>query len=358
MLAVTVLLSHTWFLWFGLGSPTFVQKIGIGNFGVMGFFVLSGFIIAEAVDVFYPGRPGAFIANRALRLIPAYWAAAVLSIAVHAALSHFGVLKLPDYNTPPPIMFDARNYLVQITAIVPVVNFNRFLPRIEWYYFVRFAWAIFVEFAFYLYVTACMLAWPIFRRVLSLTVYVSLCAAAAIAIHLANEYVRHLHDTFHHVPYFVLGVAFYAVVTRTRTAAGWLFMIVGYILVGLHFARYTQGQVPASEDWQTHLFAAEVLTPWCAMMLIPLLMLVLATRHPSSGVIEVDRKIGDLTYPLYLNHYAVLVAAYSLLPSQSFWTQATAVIASLIVSIIMKRIVEQPLVAIRNRLRGTTLTVQ
>jgi peptidoglycan/LPS O-acetylase OafA/YrhL len=356
MLAAVVLLSHTWFLWFGTSSPPFVQRIGIGNFGVMGFFVLSGFIIAEAIDVFYPRRPGAFLANRVLRLFPAYWAAAILSVAVHGVLSHFGILKLPDYETPPAIMYDWRNYLVQITAIVPVLNFNRFLPRIEWYYFVRFAWAIFVEFAFYLYVAICMTAWPAFRRFMGLTAYVSLCAAAALAIHLTHEHGRHLHDAFQHVPYFVLGVAFYAVMTRPRNAAGWSFLVAGYLLAGMHFARYTQGQPSAWGNWTANFFTPEVLAPWCAMMLIPLIMLALATwRRAPPHITEMDRKLGDLTYPLYLNHYAVLVLVYSLVSVSSLWAQVVAIIGSIAVAMAMKSIVEQPLTSVRNSLRGTPL---
>ena len=52
----------------------------------MGFFVLSGFIIAEAIDVFYQRPAAAFLLNRVLRLGPPYWVAVIVSIAVHVGL--------------------------------------------------------------------------------------------------------------------------------------------------------------------------------------------------------------------------------------------------------------------------------
>jgi peptidoglycan/LPS O-acetylase OafA/YrhL len=39
-----------------------------GNVAVLVFFALSGFVITEAVDSIYRGRPGAFLTNRLLRI--------------------------------------------------------------------------------------------------------------------------------------------------------------------------------------------------------------------------------------------------------------------------------------------------
>jgi peptidoglycan/LPS O-acetylase OafA/YrhL len=50
---------------------------------VMAFFILSGFIISEARNVFHYHRPWEFIANRLLRLAPSYLLARALSIAPH-----------------------------------------------------------------------------------------------------------------------------------------------------------------------------------------------------------------------------------------------------------------------------------
>lgn len=353
LLALCVVLSHTWGLTFGT-ERHFIWDIGMGNFAVMGFFVLSGFIIAEAVDVFYANRAGAFVANRFLRLVPAYWAAVIFSVIVHIVLYRAGILRFTDYDAAPAVMFTLDNMLVQITAIIPVINVNKLLPRYEWYYFVRFAWAIFVEFAFYLSVAICMVAWPIARRVFSLTAYVALCASAFLAIHLVNELVRPLHDTFRFVPYFTLGVAIYGIMTR-RSRTAWCFAVLSYVLVAIHFTRYTQGQLPFYADWWSGLSKPVVLVPTAIMLAIPLLMVALAKLGVSKKATRFDKWLGDLSYPIYLNHYAVLIAVLSLFPSPSWAVQATAFVASIIVSLVLKNLVEQPLTLIRDKLRGARL---
>ena len=114
----------------------------------MGFFVLSGFIISEAMVLFYSNRYRAFLTNRFARLMPPYLGAVVVSVMVHAILLKSGMLRLPDYDVLPADILSASNLIIQTTGIIPVFNFNNLLPRAEWYFFIRFAWAIFVQFVF------------------------------------------------------------------------------------------------------------------------------------------------------------------------------------------------------------------
>ncbi|MDX1429000.1 MAG: hypothetical protein R3282_01880, partial [Rhodothermales bacterium] len=64
-LATMVLLSHSpGFL------PAWMIDLSLGNVGVFSFFVLSGFVIAEALDVFYRGNVRGFAINRFLKIYP------------------------------------------------------------------------------------------------------------------------------------------------------------------------------------------------------------------------------------------------------------------------------------------------
>src|SRR5688572_16638236 len=67
-LAVAVALSHSYPL-AGIG-PAYSPLNAQGAIAVLGFFVLSGFVMAEALSNYYKGRYTAFLANRALRLGP------------------------------------------------------------------------------------------------------------------------------------------------------------------------------------------------------------------------------------------------------------------------------------------------
>ncbi|TFV34870.1 acyltransferase [Bradyrhizobium frederickii] len=350
VLAFTVVLSHTWFLSFEHRS--FVQNMGIGNFAVMGFFVLSGFIISEAIAAFYQRRAAAFLVNRLLRLVPPYWIAVATSIVVHAALHKSGTLSLPDYASPPSIMFDPRNLAIQITGIFPIFNVNKVLPQEEWYYFVRFAWAIFVEFVFYLSAFVFLLALPLAEKIATRKAYLIVITIASLSVHVFSEYVRLLHTSFAFIPYFVLGSALYCV-GKSRAAVAVAF--VSYALIAVHFLRYTQGQLSIHDDWWSGATRPVVALPTTIMMLIPVIIIYLSKVRLSDRAKGLDQALGDLTYPLYLNHYAILVAALSLFPTPNPLVQVATVSAALLASIVLHRLVETPMTAIRNKIRGVPL---
>jgi peptidoglycan/LPS O-acetylase OafA/YrhL len=78
LLALLVLLSHS-----NMWLPEWVRPLALGNVGVFLFFILSGFVIAEALDIFYPGKPQRFLLNRFLPIYPTYWSACVVAIVIY-----------------------------------------------------------------------------------------------------------------------------------------------------------------------------------------------------------------------------------------------------------------------------------
>ncbi len=88
-LALAVLVSHSWSLGgFGdePGSPLAPAKLTLGGFAVAGFFALSGLLVGRSAA----RRPlGAFIRARAVRIVPGYVAAVVVSAFPVAALAWF-----------------------------------------------------------------------------------------------------------------------------------------------------------------------------------------------------------------------------------------------------------------------------
>ena len=89
VLALMVVISHS----ARLGGPEIESALkpwGLGNVAVMVFFCLSGYIIAEALDLFYRQRIGKFLLNRTLRIIPPFLAALLFSILVHIWLASLG----------------------------------------------------------------------------------------------------------------------------------------------------------------------------------------------------------------------------------------------------------------------------
>jgi exopolysaccharide production protein ExoZ len=80
--ALSVLITHV--LQWPLGELNFTL-LKTGRLGVEVFFVISGFIMTMiAGDGAF--RPGRFLSRRALRIVPAYWAATFLVVALALAL--------------------------------------------------------------------------------------------------------------------------------------------------------------------------------------------------------------------------------------------------------------------------------
>jgi peptidoglycan/LPS O-acetylase OafA/YrhL len=92
-LALVVVIGHA--SWLVVGSPlgVFIRTYSAGSAAVMTFFALSGFILCEAALTFYQGRPIAFLRNRAIKILPTFFGALTLSLAIHLVCSSAGLLS-------------------------------------------------------------------------------------------------------------------------------------------------------------------------------------------------------------------------------------------------------------------------
>lgn len=122
LLALMVVVSHTHRL-AGEGFSKWIGQFGIGNMAVMTFFVLSGFVIAEANELFYNRRTGAFLINRLLRIFPPYFVALAFSVLLHLGVSLVRPLEFYSIIPHPELMFSwqniVRNILPFVMSIVP-----------------------------------------------------------------------------------------------------------------------------------------------------------------------------------------------------------------------------------------------
>jgi exopolysaccharide production protein ExoZ len=96
--ATLVLLYHVArYLDNAAGAPLLRSVFAFGHAGVDVFFVISGFIIlfVHYDDVGEPTRLGRYVGRRFTRLMPTYWVALALTVAMHIA-GHQGAPSLPD----------------------------------------------------------------------------------------------------------------------------------------------------------------------------------------------------------------------------------------------------------------------
>ena len=118
VLAFLVLISHSWVLGgFGSepGSPFGPEILTLGGFAVGAFFALSGMLVGRSALRRTPAR---FARARAARVLPAYWAALVLSALVAGTLGWLheqhrwgGYIGL---QAGGPLLYIVRNALLPI----------------------------------------------------------------------------------------------------------------------------------------------------------------------------------------------------------------------------------------------------
>lgn len=351
VLAMVVVLGHAAWLAPDALPAKAITGIHAGSTAVLAFFVLSGFILAEAASTFYRGRASALMKNRVVKIVPPFLGALALSLLAHRVLDHLGLLaagigfegyeKLPD-------MWSARNLLYNPVSVVPFLMPERMTDYVgEIYLFVRYVWAINAEMMFYLFIGLFVLFRGSLRRPQLL--------AHAGTIVMA---VLYLYATWHHkpwfyvayAPFFVLGVSIHAVATDKT----WHFPLLISAALSLVGAARLIGGGDVLRD--PGLLTMPVVVGVSVFAIFCGLVAVLSRVAVPTSFRRVDRSLGDLSYAIYLNHYVVLVLFGALVgPSRGAALWGAALAAALVLSAVMQQVIERPLAGLRSRIRGAAL---
>jgi peptidoglycan/LPS O-acetylase OafA/YrhL len=339
LLACMVMLQHFQYLLPETERSLF-QHFGFGAIAVAVFFVISGFIVAEANETFYAGRPLAFLCNRLLRLVPPYLVALTLSVLLHAALWRAGLLRLWDF-APATSPVTAEQVLMGVVSLLPGARAGALTDGFE---FVPFVWSLRVELTFYLLAAASFWA----------MIWLSRQAGAAVARAAGGGLLLGGFALFAlwqvhggplligDLPCFLLGVTAYRVWRRPalRTA---LPVLLALACTLLGFAAWHQRGQPVLADQLP--------------VLLGLLALfgLLTTLRTAPRWQTLDKALGALSYPLYLNHYVVGIGLYDLTAQRGLGLYALGAALSLLLAAAMHRGLEAPLVPLRTRIRGTGL---
>ncbi len=351
LLALMVVVSHTHRL-AGEAFSGWIGKFGLGNMAVMTFFVLSGFVIAEANELFYNRRTGAFLINRLLRIFPPYLVALAFSILLHLGVSLIKPLEFYDIIPHEELMFSWRNILRNIFALCYIYSATWFNLDAS-YAFVRYYWAVAVELHLYygaafIYFVRSLLERLVNSGSMLMRLYLPWCFVVFVAgFCLAHFRQNAVYWYFLFGSYFALGMSVY----YWRRPGGnkmlcAIAIVVGWAFANLHFFSY-QIRNPASP-----------VLPCVIIFNVLLVAFFLLSGMTASGKWRIfDRKAGDLSYPVYLNHYAVSIVFLSLFGQHRdpVLVFAGGIVASLAISRLANAITDPLTRSLRNRLRGTAL---
>lgn len=310
-LAMMVLWSHSFSVFFGHVEA--FASFQLGNVAVAGFFVLSGYLMAEAIASWYHDNLPGFIANRYLRIAPPLLVAALLSIVIHyLAINVIG--EPQSLEELPAGRPDTSDILAALTlpAFPFNVVINKLLPitSIPSYDLVRGFWAINTEMIFY---------WTIFfhgilARVslrLAGIIFVAFAAAAYLcgivayndllwfgpkflALSEKIPFVFHLQWA----PHFLFGAAL-SHARRSRSISPHLLYIGAALAAMVQLYLYSEHRTGSADIQVVILYAV-------AIVWIPLLAFdkgpIINRLRPH---FRKDKRLGAASYPLYINHFAL-----------------------------------------------------
>ena len=320
---------------------TFALGLSPGSSAVLVFFALSGFVIAEAVERFYLGKPFAFLGNRMLRIVPHFVLAMTISVAVHYAFFSAGSLRdARDYVFTPAYAaaFSPTALVANIVAFLPI-PVRRWAP-VD---FLNVAWAIRVEMMFYFAVFAALLAGGLLR--LSRRALLCTMAACAAVIY-ASALFGLVPAKVGLVAYFAFGYALYIALTGSR-AARWL-VLCCLPAIQLNFLQHP---IYTDQDGISFNYTFDGLL--AAGLLLAMIMLSGANLSRLRGL---DQALGEITFPLYMYHMPVLVMVMSVTQGYSMPAYLGGMALSVLVSYGMSRLIDPRVARLWDRLRGKTLS--
>lgn len=350
LLALLVLLQHVAAQVAPPWIASAVSPFEPGSTAVFVFFTLSGVIIADAIDLTYQGRPVAFLANRLLRILPSY--AVALLVAMLSAGVAFG-LGLGPVETgravlTPGDLLSPAVFAANLAAAFPFVPDDLFgrAPIL-----IPVIWAVRVEMLFYAVMGLAVALSPS-RRSLDRTLAVIGLVALALP---ALAYERTAGTALAHAPFFVLGVALHRLTTRRfeRTAAA--LVPLAFAAAGLALSLVRIASLPETIDGTPYArnLAGEIVL---FLALTALVVALAAVRIESRGrFAAVDRALGELTYPLYLNHMAVVAFLAVLWPEATLPQAIAAILLAIGVSALIAGPTEPLIGRLRQRVRGRSV---
>ena len=339
LLALLVLIQHGLVL-LAIEDRGFFYSTELGILSVFTFFAISGFIVAEANTTFYSGRPYAFLANRALRLVPPYLAALVLVVIVQASFYSIGrPVTVDSPLTMSPL--DPRVLLSGLLDIVPGFQ-PKYLIKQD-FSLVPFAWTLRIEFLFYIFAFLTYLAMTNVRGPIARAApYLML----GFGYGLFGVFLRGhggVPEQCGLIPFFLFGLGVFFV-WREPNAATCTHLAVATVCVAIALRHIKERGHP---DLAYQL-------PILIILLTAFAYLAFVRSIPE-WLKALDKRLGELSYPLYINHGTILLLLLGATGGNSFVVYAVAIPLSIGLAAMMNKLVETPLKGIRDKLRGRSL---
>jgi peptidoglycan/LPS O-acetylase OafA/YrhL len=319
-------------------APAWAGWFIYGRFAVVVFIVLSGFSLSLA-----PARHGwrldgisRFAYRRARRILPAYWAALALSLAVA-----WLIIPPPGQALPTTKTVLVNGFLVQNITGAPSPN--------------RSLWSMAVEAQLYIFFPLLLLLVRRFRAIIMLAaVTLVVVAAGIVGPHVSRMDTFVIRSAPDLAALFAIGIVAARIVTASRARRSWPW---GWLALA------AVAPVIATIWWKGSVWTLDHLY-WVDLALGPAiagLLAALATGHAAPLMRLLDsrplRKLGLSSYSLYLLHGPIVVVVYEEFvaprfhpgPAAFLVTAALAVPLAIVLARVFAAVFELPFISPRTR---------
>ena len=273
----------------------------IGEYAVFGFFVLSGFLMTAIMQQTYGYAPVGvlnYLQNRALRLYPNYWFAAIISFLTIFVLGPAAVSAYnPHMIMPPTPGAWLENFTMIFFGWFPKDHLARLVPP---------AWALTVEIFYYV-----LIGLGASRTRKSTIIWVSASVIYVVGAYAGGGGGPNLYSA---VPAgslpFAMGAFTYHyrdtiqnALSDMRFTNPWPFIVTRWISCAL----FTIANAATGFGWLISL------GNYVNVAISVLIVCTLYHAKPGPALRRVDRDIGDFSYPIYLLHWQMGAVASAVL---------------------------------------------
>nr|WP_247876715.1 acyltransferase [Ochrobactrum sp. CM-21-5] len=299
-----------------------ITSFDFGRFGVVLFFLISGFVVPFSIKDDQPIRR--FVIGRFFRLYPAFW----VSLALMCIFLFF--------------TGDAPQLITVVANFTMLANlFGQ--PWLSGVY-----WTLFIELAFYVLIAMAFMAGILRQPLMILAAGLLLEASTgvpfllrAFGINLPVIYIGL------HLSFLVCGLLLRLAVIEKAPHAVWAASVVALVQMSIiiPIADFSL----ARNDTFFIVGKFPVIAAYIAAYSVFLLSLL--TARPR---VELLSSTGEISYSIYLFHVPVCWTIYRMLQLTGFWSDVITIVICLVATVIVSnltyRYVEKPMIAMGRRI--------
>jgi peptidoglycan/LPS O-acetylase OafA/YrhL len=308
--AISVLTLHAQSLWFPINKFSVVQPPDYAHSAVIIFFVLSGFVIAHTTESSNRGRSQYAVA-RLSRLSSVVIPALVITGIAQFMVGRLDITLLHSFSRGPSVIryIISGLYLNEVWffSAAPIINIPLWSLSYEFWYYVIFGFWFFKGTGWKAYILpllACLVAGP--KILLMMPIWL----AGVIAYRTKRPILK----------------------VRTSWLLVFLFLIIGFLMVAF------LPPLPAKAGYKPLFFSSQFITDWITCVFVGLAFWVLPTTGNTKTVHTKKelwfRKVADLTFPIYVMHFPLLILFQALFGLQlhNFFQMVCAFIFAISIS--------------------------